>query len=77
MNEKFQRVFAEALGIPAEDVVDSLAYNSRPEWDSISHMQLVAALDDTYQIMLDTEDVIDMSSVQKAREILRKYGVEV
>ncbi len=38
-------------------------------------MALVAAIDDKFDIMLDTDDVIDMSSFGKAREILTKYGV--
>jgi hypothetical protein len=39
-------------------------------------MALVAALDETFDIMLDTDDVIDMSSYGKAREILTKYGIQ-
>ncbi len=38
-------------------------------------MALVAALDDAFSIMLDTDDVIDMSSYKKAKEILSKYGI--
>jgi hypothetical protein len=39
-------------------------------------MGLVAALEETYEIMLETDDIIDMSSVAKAKQILAKYGVE-
>lgn len=77
MNEqKLRAIFAEALGIPEEQVVDDLRYNSIPEWDSIAHMALVAAIDEAFDIMMDTDDVIDMSSFAKAKEILKKYGVE-
>ena len=38
-------------------------------------MALIAALEEAYDIMLETEDVIDMSSVGRAREILAKYSV--
>jgi acyl carrier protein len=69
------QVFADGLGIPAERVSDSLAYNTIPEWDSVAHMSLVAELERVYEVMLDTDDIIDMSSVAKAREILARYGV--
>ncbi len=72
-----EQLFAEALGIDIARVEDSLGYASIPEWDSLSHMALVAALEQHYKIMLDTDDVIDMSSVGKAREILRSHGVQV
>lgn len=77
MNEqKLREIFVEALGIKEEQVTDTLQYNSIEEWDSIAHMALVAAIDDGFDIMMDTDDVIDMSSFAKAKEILIKYGVE-
>ena len=42
---------------------------------SVAHMGLIAQLEDCYGVLLDTDDIIDMSSVAKAREILAKYGV--
>ena len=74
--EKLRNIFAEALNIKIETVTDSLEYNSIPEWDSVAHMSLVAAIDRNFDIMLDTDDVIDMSSFAIAIEILRKYDVE-
>lgn len=67
--------FATALAIPAEKVTDDLVYNSIPQWDSIAHMTLVAELESRFDVMMDTDDIIDMSSVGKARDILGKYGV--
>jgi len=75
MAKRLQEVFSEALGINVERVVDSLEYNSIKEWDSVAHMVLVAALETNYDIMFETDDVIDMSSVARAREILAKYSV--
>lgn len=68
-------VFATVLGMPVEDVTDDLAYQGHPKWDSIGHMAIIAGLDAEFDIMIDMDDVIDMSSVGKAREILGKYGV--
>ncbi|MBD3401320.1 acyl carrier protein [candidate division GN15 bacterium] len=74
--EKLRQVFAESLEIDKNKVVDSLEYNSIPEWDSVAHMSLVAAIDSAFDIMLDTDDVIDMSSFGEAKKILAKYDVE-
>lgn len=68
-------MFSEALEIDSAIVVDSLEYNSIPEWDSVAHMALVAAIDNGFDIMLDTDDVIDMSSFGKAKELLTKYEI--
>ena len=75
--QKLYLVFAEALNISIESVHDQLAYHSIKEWDSVAHMALVVALEDAFGVMLDTDDIIDMSSVCKAKEILAKYGVSL
>ncbi|ALA85206.1 MULTISPECIES: acyl carrier protein [Stenotrophomonas] len=70
-------VFARVLGIAADSVSDDLRYNTIPQWDSIAHMSVVAALEEAFGVMIDMDEVIDMSSVGKAREILRKHGAAV
>lgn len=70
-------VFASALNINSSEVTDELTYNTIPAWDSTGHMVLVAELEDSFDIMLDTDDIIDMSSVLQAKKILRKHGVSV
>ncbi len=75
-SEKLKQIFSQTLEIEEHRIEDSLAYNSTLEWDSVAHMRLVAAIDEGFDTMLDTEDVIGMSSFGKAKEILKKYGVE-
>lgn len=74
--EKLVSAFADSLGIDKQIVNDDLKYQSIPEWDSVSHMVLITQLEDSFQIALETDDVIDLSSVSKAKEILRKYQIE-
>ncbi|WP_193859885.1 phosphopantetheine-binding protein [Aeromonas veronii] len=74
---QLEQLFSDALGIPVEQVSDVLSYQGVPQWDSVAHMGLIAHLEDHYGILLDTDDIIDMSSVAKAREILKKNGVEL
>lgn len=74
--QKLREIFAEALQIDVEQVTDTLSYNGIPEWDSIAHMALIAEIDYAFDTMLDTDDVLDMSSFAKAKEILAKYEVQ-
>lgn len=75
-NEKYLKVFTEALGISKEEAA-GIQYNSIPAWDSVGHMGLVAAIEDAFDIMMDTDDIIDFSSFEKGKEILAKnYGIE-
>jgi acyl carrier protein len=51
----------------------SIAYGETETWDSVAHMQMVAAIEDAFGIMLDTDDVIGMSNYRIARQILRDH----
>lgn len=75
-NDKVVSAFAKVLGIPAEQISDDLRYASISQWDSIAHMAVISALEEQFAIMIDMDDVIDMNTVGKAREIVRKYGAE-
>lgn len=75
--DKVVAVFARVLGIAADTIHDDLRYATTPQWDSIAHMSVVGALEEAFGVMIDMDEVIDMSSVGKAREILRKHGAAV
>lgn len=73
---RLERVFRETLELEDDVVVTSLEYRGIEEWDSVAHMQLVAAIEDEFDIMLDTEDVVAMSSYQEAERILKRLDVD-
>ncbi len=74
--DRLRTSFRTALDLPSDYDVDSLEYRGIEKWDSLAHMALVATLEDEFGVMIDTDDVIDMSSFTKAREILSKQGVD-
>ena len=74
--EKYTEVFTKTLDV-TEDVAKGLKYQDITAWDSVGHMGLIAELEDTFGIMMDTDDIIDLSSFEKGLEILgEKYDVE-
>ena len=75
--EKYKNCFAEALEIDESLIKDELAFDSIPEWDSVGHMRLMATLEDTFDIMFETEDIMDFASFKVGKDILKKYDVEI
>ncbi len=75
--EKYKKAFVDALGIAEDKVNEELTYQSIVNWDSVGHMGLVAELEEVFDIMMETDDIIDFSSYEKGKEILKKYGVEI
>lgn len=75
--EKYKNAFVEGLEIDIDQVTEDLEYQGIPEWDSVGHMGLVACIEDAFDIMMDTDDIIDLSSFQKGIEILAKYDITI
>lgn len=74
--EKYNNSFCEALEITVDNLA-GLKYQGTELWDSVGHMTLVASLEEAFDIMLETDDIIDLSSYEKGKEILSKnYSVE-
>ena len=76
--DKLKQAFSTTLGLNGSGIdFESLAYGRTPGWDSVAHMALVAEIENAFDIMLMTDDVIDMSDFPKAKEIVSKYGVDL
>ena len=74
--QRYDKVFMEALTLQPQDLNDALVYNSVAAWDSVGHMSMMAALETEFDIMMETDDIIDFSSYSKGMEILAKYAVQ-
>jgi len=74
--EKYKQAYIETFGITEKDL-SGLSYESINEWDSVGHMGLIAALEDAFDIMMETDDIIDLNSYEKGMELLSKnYHIE-
>ena len=65
----------KSLSIDSNKFNENIKYNEIPEWDSIGHMTLISGLEDGFDISIETDDIVDLSSYQKGMDILKKYKV--
>ena len=75
--KKYQDIFITSLSIDSNKFNENIKYNEIPEWESIGHMTLIAALEEEYKISLETDDIVDLSSFKKGIELLKKYNVNI
>ena len=75
--EDLRAAFRVALDLEDNFDVDQLSYRQIKNWDSLAHMVLVSEIEDKFDVLLDTDDVIDLSSFEKCLSILAKYGINL
>lgn len=73
--EKLKQAFQQALGMTPDADFEAARYGETEGWDSAAHMALVAEIEGAFDLMLDTDEVIGMSSFAKAREFIANHGV--
>lgn len=74
--DKYDQAFLESFGIERAALTQQLQYQSIPQWDSVGHMSLIAALEDAFGIMMEMDDIVDFGSYLTGIETLKKYGVD-
>lgn len=72
--ERYNKIFMSVFR-KKEEELKGLKYRGFDLWDSIGHMDLVAELEEAFEIRLETSDMLDLTSYEKGMEVLAEYGV--
>lgn len=72
--DTYNNIFCTHFRIKVEEL-PGLKYRGIRLWDSIGHMDLMAILEEEFDIHMETPDVLAFVSYEKGKEILAKYGV--
>ncbi len=67
------RIFAKVLGTTPAEITPETAYQTHAKWDSLTHLEIVSELEAAFNVSLSMPDVIALSTVKKAEEILLRY----
>ena len=75
--EKYNNAFVQVFDAKVEDLNDNYGKETVEEWDSVHQLSLIAELEEAFDIMFDPEDIMEMTSYAKGKELLRKYDVKI
>lgn len=74
--EKYTNAFMESFNVDAQKA-KGLKYQDVEEWDSVGHMGLVSMLEDAFDIVMEPDDIIAISSYEVGKKILStNYNIE-
>lgn len=75
--EKYNQAFIEVFAVESSALNENFNKDTVEEWDSVHQLNIVALLEESFDIMFEPEDIMDLTSYEKGKEILRKYEVEL
>jgi acyl carrier protein len=75
VEQNLEQLLADLLQIPVAEVNDELAMMDVETWDSLKHMELIAALEEQLGLQLTFEEIVMMRSVGDIKRVLNSKGV--
>ena len=77
VGKNLEQLLAELLEIPVTQITAELAMKDLDVWDSLKHMELIAALEQQFDIQLTFDEIVTMRSVGDIKRVLSNKGVTV
>ena len=73
--EKYNNIFMNIFDVSEEELNGNFRFDSIDEWDSLTHMDLISQLEDEFDVMFETNDILSYQSYENGKKILEKYGI--
>jgi len=64
------KILVKVFGISEENISDDATMNDIPGWDSLTHMDLITAIEEGFCIELDEDEIAEMTSIGNIRKVL-------
>ena len=77
MSDRLRRIVAQVFDVPEGSVTDESGPETVESWDSLTHLNLVLALEEEFGVQFTPDDAMKMVSIGAVRAALREQGVAV
>lgn len=74
--EKLNQIFCEVYSVEESALNEEFVNTNVETWDSIHQLSMVAAIEEAYDLMMDAEDILEMTSYVNVKKLLTsKYEI--
>ena len=74
--EKYNRAYINTFDVSVNELGGRFNFEDVAAWDSMAHMTLIAELEDAFDIMFETDDILHFGGYENGMKILARYGIE-
>ena len=67
-------LISEVMMIPSEEISDSFSMSNSDAWDSLKHMELIVSIENTFNVSLSADDIVEMIDIKGIKNILKRKG---
>ena len=67
MDDRLKEIMASVFELEIKDIHDEVSTDSIAKWDSLHHMNLIAALEEHFDIEFEEDEILDLNSYKLVR----------
>lgn len=75
--EKYNQAFINTFEVDIDELNESFNFNEVEQWDSMAHLTLISELEDVFEIILESDDILHFGGYKNGMKILARYGVDL
>lgn len=75
--EKYNAIYGEVFGVTNDQLGENFSKETVSEWDSVHQLNIISLMEETFDLMLDPEDIMACTSYTAGKDILTRNGVEL
>jgi acyl carrier protein len=72
--DQVRQLLADTLNLPLEAIHEDSATGTLDAWDSLAHVNLMMAVEQHFDIELDVEDFLELTSVTTIAQFVMDQG---
>jgi len=73
--EQLNELVASIINLPADSLTPESGPESHAEWDSLAHIGIIAAVEQTYNVQFAMPEILGIKNMVDIRATLAKHNV--
>jgi acyl carrier protein len=69
-HDKLESIFRDVFGDPSLVLTDTLSAGDRDDWDSVAHLNLIIAVEHTFEVTFSGAEISSMTNVGDLKALL-------
>ena len=73
--EKYNKIFKDVFGVNEEVLGEGFTFKDISQWDSVAHLSLISELEEAFDVLFESEDILHYGSYENGKKILARMGI--
>ena len=75
IHKKLKQIMAKTFDIKESQIGNDSSITNVENWDSLSHLRLIVAIEEGFSIKIDEQEIIHMNCYSSIVKLLKKKGI--